>query len=142
LNMSTPGEFMVLVRHSLERLEQECPPAHAALRHRLRDHCLWITIDGEQFSLAPVGRSLRLSPALPQATVELQTSRRTLLEVLEGSLPLLDAVLQGRLFLRGTAQALIEFHEALVIYMRGAVRCPSLPELLPILRQQATLLLG
>ena len=133
---------MTLVRHSLEKLEQECPLAHAALRHRLRNHCLWISIEGEQFSLASVDRSLRLSPALPQATVELRTSRQTLLEVLEGHLSLLDAVLQGRLFLRGSAQALIEFHEALVIYMRGAVRCPSLPELLPILRQHPTRRLG
>lgn len=135
--MSTPGEFMLLVQHSLEKLEQECPPAYAALCHRLCKHCLRVSVDGEMFSLSLSGSSLRLLPQVLEATVELEASRQTLLEVLEGRLPLLDAVLQGRLFLRGTSEALIDFHEALVIYVRGAVRCASLPRLLPILHQQA-----
>lgn len=135
--MSTTGEFMTLVGHSLERLEHEYPPSYVALHHRLRRHCLQLEIDGERFSLFPDGGSLQLGEAGREVTVELRTSRRILLDVLENRLSLLDAVLQGSLFLRGTAQALSDFHEALVIYIRGAVRCPSFPALLPLLRRQA-----
>jgi len=61
--------------------------------------------------------------------VEVGLDKPILLDLVDGRVTLEDALLEERLRLRGSLDALVEFDEALYIYLGGAVRCPSFPEL-------------
>ena len=136
-SMSTPGEFQALIARSLALLEREHALAFAALRASLRGQRLRLEIGAERFSVTHDADTLRLGAPEGGSTVELRTTRQTLLALVEHETSLLEAVLRGRLELRGTVPALARFHDALALYLHGAVRSPSFPALLPELRHLA-----
>jgi hypothetical protein len=118
-------EFLV---RSLEVLAAEKPRLHAALCTLLDGKELDFSIDG-------VRVVLRFTPAIEMSDsafaphIRLASDRAAILDVLEGS-SLEEAVVAERVALRGTLDDLVLFHDALLVYLHGAVRCPSFPRLL------------
>jgi hypothetical protein len=74
--------------------------------------------------------STRGAPATSATTVVVRTGRATLLDLIDGRSSLTDAVLRDAVLLRGDRQDLVRFHDALWLYLQGAVRAPSMSELL------------
>lgn len=129
--------FGELARRSLDILAREHPQAHAALARRLAGLAAALRIDGERVILQVEAGVPVISTGAAEVEVELRATRRALLRLLDGEASLLDAVRDGSVALSGGIGALARFHDALLDYLRGAVRCPSFPPLLDDLRAQA-----
>jgi hypothetical protein len=71
-----------------------------------------------------------------ECALELQTTRRTILDVIDARRTLMGAVLADRLMVRGTPRDVLAFHDGLMAYVQGAVRARSFPELLKRYRHQ------
>jgi len=90
-----------------------------------------IMLDGEVITIAFDQRPNLPAPSEPASPcVHLTTNTQTILDLADARLSVLDAILSGRLDLRGEAGELALFYEALLTYLRGAVRCLSFPSLL------------
>lgn len=136
--MSSSGAetgFADLVVRSLAVLERECPGAMAEAARRLGARTAAVVVDGEPFALAAEGGRLRRIPLVPDPAAELSTDSATVLDLLEGGASLLEALLDGRLRMRGAADDLIAFHDGLMAYLHGGVRSPGFPPLLRELRR-------
>jgi len=109
-------------------LATEKPRVHAAMSTMLDGKELEFSIDGACVVL-------RFTPEIavtdaPRAPhIRLGSARTAILEVLDG-LTLEKAVDSERVTLRGAVDDLVLFHDALLTYLHGAVRCPSFPRLL------------
>ncbi len=98
-----------------------------------------LTVEGEQVMIAfsPAGARV-LGPGHTQVpTVELTTTRRAILQVIDAQMTLTQAVLSDAILLKGQADDLAVFHDGLMTYVRGAVRCPSFPPLLDTFRDES-----
>ncbi len=128
---SSPSrDFGALLRRSLDALQAEHPAAYAQLARALGRVAVAVSVAGERSLLTFSGEHC-VAPA-PQeisAPVELATDWATLDALLDGKMTLLSAVRNERLYLRGAIADLGRFHEGLMLYLRGAVRCPSFPSL-------------
>ena len=129
---SSPAEpsSPAFILDSLETLRREYPYVYDRMCAALAPRSLRLTIDGQSLPLRfEPGR--HLSPdQLPEPDVRLATSRQTILEVIDARYSLEQAVDLGLIDLAGTTTDLSAFHDALLMYVRGAVRCPSFPALL------------
>jgi hypothetical protein len=117
----TDGPIDLLLA-SLDVLAAEHPDAHAAMTARLAGLTIAITIDDRSTTLT--------YPPLGGHRVELATTSRAIAALLGGTESILDAVLADRVFVRAAPEHLERVHDAMSLYLRGAVRCPSFPELL------------
>lgn len=127
--------FIALVRRSLVVLRQEHPVAYQTLCGQLVGELLLVAVEDEEIRLAftrDVVGEVEAPAASP--TTEFRTDRRTLIDILEGRNSLLEAILEDRVYLLGAPRSLWRFHEGLVSYLQGAVRCPSFPPLLAALK--------
>jgi len=120
---------------SLEILQQECPAAYQELCARLAGRKVRLEIGQEEVVLAFTREAaMVISGEEGGAATSLTTGWETILELLDGRLAFMDAVLEGRLDLIGEAGELARFYGGLQTYLRGAVRSPSFPGLLDRLR--------
>lgn len=122
--------FAPFLGHSMTLLAAEKPRLYARLCDLLRDREAGVVIDGEPVGIAFPGGAFRLVAAVTDPFIELRSSRATVLAVVDGRLTLEEAVAAEHLWLRGRLENLVLFHDALVLYLHGAVRCPSFPWLL------------
>lgn len=137
MSSSTSTEpFADLVGRSLEILAREYPLAHRRLRERLSAMTVNLVIDDEPFGLSFTRSAVTVGAAHEGASANLRSSRRALVDLLEGREALIDAILAGRVDLIGAAEPLGRFHEGLLDYLRGAIRCPSFPRLLEDMKAQ------
>ncbi len=115
---------------SFEILRDEFPTAYLLLCSQLAPRTVQMFINDEVITLAfdPGGAHLRQDVRTP--TLELHTSRQTILDVIDAHLALHEAILVDAILLRGAIEDLAAFHDGLLTYVRGAVRCPSFPPLL------------
>jgi hypothetical protein len=123
------------VEASLTSLREEFPQAYYLMCRKLAGRTVLLSIDGEEIPLAFETRTARVAAKLARADVRVRTSRESILDVLDARLSLQGAVESGGLELWGTTEDLELFHEALLIYVEGAVRCPSFPTLLDRYRE-------
>ncbi len=122
--------FSGFLAHSMTLLAAEKPRVHARLCALLRDREASVTMDGVITGIAFPGGAFRLVQTVDRPFIELRASRRTVLDVIDGRLTLEEAIWGSQLELRGGLDDLVRFHDALVVYLHGAVRCPSFPWLL------------
>lgn len=134
---SSPERFSTLVRRSLSVLRAEHPESYAVLCRDLRGERLGLAIDGEEMTVAFTGGEAEVLERGGGETVGFGSARRTLIELLDGRLTLLEAIESGGVYLRGEVAAMARFHDGLVDYLRGAVRCPGFPALMKDLRADA-----
>lgn len=131
-----PSSNAGFIAESLDVLSREHLEAYLGLCRRMAGHEVLLNIDGEAVTLAftPHQASLLSLPEKPSVTV--QTSRRSLLEVIDGQLSLERAVYQETVILQGHVQDVGAFYDGLRVYVQGAVRCPSFPFLLERYRRK------
>lgn len=126
--------FASFLQRSLETLAHERPDVAARLAATLAGLEVTVEVDGEGVLLGSDGERVVCAPALRPAAVVVRATRATVLALADGELALLDAVRSDRLHLQGTARDLARFHAALGLYLQGAVRAPSFPDLLHAFR--------
>jgi hypothetical protein len=126
--------FATFLDQSMTLLAAEMPRAYARLCAMLREREARVTMDELRIGIAFPGGAFRLVGDVDQPCIELRSDRATVLDVVDGRLTLEEAVWNERLQLRGRLDDLARFHDALVLYLHGAVRCPSFPWLLECYR--------
>lgn len=132
------SEFGRTLEVSLGALRDEAPASFAHLEAALRDRPVFFDVDDAPFRLIFETGEFRLAEASRRehGEVEVALSKPTVLALLEGRLSLEDAVRTDRLRLYGEPARLVVFFDALLVYLRGAVRCPSFPDLLADYRSE------
>jgi hypothetical protein len=128
--------FATFLTHSMALLGAEKPEVAARLGALLCDREARVQVDAERLGIVFPAGVFHLVEDVAQPFIELRSSRRTILDVVDGRLTLEDAVWGEHLWLRGHLDDLVRFHDALVLYLQGAVRCPSFPWLLDRYRDQ------
>ncbi|MSP60183.1 MAG: hypothetical protein EXR72_07540 [Myxococcales bacterium] len=124
------GSFTGFLLRSMGLLRVEAPAAYALMCARLAPRELSTSVDGELCPLQFAAESVRVLAASVAPSVEVQTTRRTILDLVDARLTLADAVWDERLLLRGGPADLIAFHDGFTAWLHGAVRSPSFPDLL------------
>ncbi|MGD8854558.1 MAG: hypothetical protein PVI28_19500 [Gammaproteobacteria bacterium] len=129
---SSPAEWGAkqFILASLEKLRDEHPQVYERLCASLAPRTLLLTIDGEPVRLRFEAQRHINPDRLPEASVHLETTRETILAVIDAHYSLEGAVEAGLIELTGATEDLSAFHDGLLLYVRGAVRCPSFPSLL------------
>lgn len=131
------GRFLAL---SLSLLDDEKPGIVVELDRMMASRLISMTIDGVEVRLRFEEEGARVWEPAPEETgapfIELESDRGAILDVVDGNLTLEDAVWQRRIELRGAVADLVLFHDALVVYLQGAVRSPSFPRLLDNYRRE------
>ena len=118
------------VERSLAALDREAPAFHEQLCSMLRGVRLRITGDGDPFALRFDAATVVSAQPDGAEPVHLRVGHRALLDIVDGRLSIEEALRQDRLEMRGDLRVVSDVFEALVIYVRGAIRCPSSPHLL------------
>jgi len=120
-----PPDFFTFLRTSLSVLSEEEPEAHRALAAALGNLRARLVADG-------VARTIRLDSLdwtiyseASDADLEVAFDRRTILDLIEGSLTIEDAISRERLMMRGPVETIERFHSALMIYLEGLIRAPG-----------------
>jgi hypothetical protein len=129
--------FAEFLAESFDTLRTERPDAYAALCGCLAPHTVRLEIDGESVTLRFLPRRIEFMQELRAVDIDVCTTARAILAVINAELTLTEAVLADALQLRGTPDDLLVFHDGLAVYVHGAVRTPSFPALLRRFRQQA-----
>jgi hypothetical protein len=153
------GDFFDFLARCLEAIERDAGRAYHALCERLHAHIVHLRVDGKVGSLYVSSHRLVIerfgptrlgivqesdggaladlrSPARGRAStrhaLELVTTRATIAELVDGERTLFDALLDDSLLLRGTTDAIIVAYDALMLFLKGAVRSPVAPQLLDL----------
>lgn len=122
--------FRAFLARSLDAIGREAPAIHRELCRSLADSVVCLCIDEERMVVLPRHDDLVIRDDVPGVTVELVTDSATLLDLTSGATSFLDAALDERLVVLGGVDEVVRFYEALILYLQGAVRSPSLPWLL------------
>lgn len=132
--------FQVFLETSLHLMQGECAPAYRYLCELLAPRQVAIAVDREEVALAFTPEHARtLPPVKAQPVIRLQMGRGTLLDLTDGKFTLQEAILDGVVSVQGDLKDLVVFHEGWLAYMRGVIRCPSMPDLLERFRYPAEL---
>jgi hypothetical protein len=123
-------QFQTFLVRSLELLAREKAAVHARLCAALDGMVLAMRIDGEGVAVGFSPLPCVTSGARRNADVKVRSSRRAILDVIDGNVTLENAVLEDRIVLLGSVPALVRFHDGLRVYLNGAVRAPGFAGLL------------
>jgi hypothetical protein len=130
-----------LLDESLSVLQREQPASYARLCEALASLHIEIHVDGECMiaGFEPGGHRIAESAVAPTtaADARFRASRGAVLDVLDDRISLAEAVQTGRLEAYAPLVRLLELHDALLLYVNAAVRCPSFPALLDRFRAAA-----
>ncbi|HLV33541.1 MAG TPA: hypothetical protein VKY59_00445 [Spirillospora sp.] len=129
---SLPAEpgFTPLLETSFAVMSSECPEAYQRICQLLAGDEVGITIDAESLSVRfEAGQAVVLRTP-QQPTVHVAATKQTLLDLIDARYTLEHAITRDLLHVRGKMNELIRFYEAVQLYIHGAVRCPSFPDLL------------
>ena len=136
MSSSVADGFEGFVWAALDALSRARSDCYARLARVVADLPLRLFVQGERVQVvARRGRFVRWSDG--DAAVTVRTTPRAILALVDGEETLLDAVVAGRLDACGAVDALTAAHDGLMIFLEGAVRCPSFPGLMRDFRQWA-----
>jgi hypothetical protein len=121
--------FASFLATSFELLEREMPAVYGLMCECLASRRVILSVDRESVTLAFSRRRVCFVDA-ETAEVHVSTTSRSVLRVIDAETNLIEAVLDGELYVRGKLDDLVVFHDALTAYVHGAVRAPSFPQLL------------
>ncbi len=123
-----------VLRRSVEHLEHEVPASYRLLLAELGPMVVELDVDGEVFSLRGGDRLQVSDGAAEVAGARIVTSRVTILDVLDATVALGEAVEAGTVSVIGSLDDVQRAHNSLLAYVHAAVRAPSQPTLLSELR--------
>jgi len=89
-----------------------------------------IEVDGEVTVVVCEGEGVRLAATAVAPAVECRTTRAAILDLVDARTTLAGAVMDDQVWLRGSVEDLVAFHDGLMAYLGGAVRSPGFPWLL------------
>jgi hypothetical protein len=121
-----PRTLRAFVEASLAVLRTEQTLVYLALCRTLAGRSIFVRVDDEACRIV-FSETKAWVDGLRKATVEIVTTKTTVLDVLRAELSLQEAIDRDRLIARGPLAALTLFHEGLSLYVRGAVRCVGFP---------------
>ena len=127
----------MLLRRSVEHLEDEVPDSYRLLAAELGTMLVELDVDGELFSLRGGHRLAVSDGAAEMADVRIATSRKTILDLLDARVGLGEAVEAGTVSVFGSLDNIQRAHDALLAYVHAAVRTSTQPGLLAELRTGA-----
>ena len=136
--MPSSSQFGRFLARSMDLIAKERPSAFERLNDALGGLRVRLAIDGVAVHPRFTAAGFELAEDAPDPHVDLESDRAAILEVADGRLTLEDAVWNERIVLRGGLRDLVAFHDALAIYLQGAVRCPSFPTLLDAYRSEGS----
>jgi hypothetical protein len=121
------GEY---ISELMTRLAASDPPALARLRHVIGSRRARITVDHETIEVEWAGPLLSVSGSGDRRLDGVgKTDRQCVLELLEGELEVYDAILDGRLEVRGDIDSIQRMFLAIEILLDAAARSPALQAL-------------
>jgi hypothetical protein len=131
------GDFL---RESFEALRRERPAIYDEMCRVLQPRLARIDVDGGPVDVRFAGGEARVTRASRRATpaIEVRASRETILGMVDARWSLMSAIAEDRLSIHGFIDDLIAFHDGLTVYLHGAVRAPSFPDLLRRFRRRRT----
>lgn len=118
---------------ALALLQADAPAAYFRILAELDGLAIALRIDDEPFGVRGTRRGLHLDRGAPGGSappIELQTSRRTIVALIDGELSLLDAVLARELALRAEVRVLDRIARAGRAFAEGALRSRRMRSLL------------
>jgi hypothetical protein len=138
-----------LVDDALQCILQECPAAYRAMAIALGPRRVDLDVDGESLELLFVPEAtdetlqrqlteLGDEPSATSAAIKIQTSAASIHQILIGDRDALDAILADDIEVVASPEDLIRASEAGMLFVKGAVRCQSMPPLLSRLKRLAT----
>jgi hypothetical protein len=119
-----PPSFSRFLARSFALMEDELPWAYRAVSARLSGRAVHLEVDDESVWVRSIPGRIELRSTPLAACVHLSTRRSVIRALIRGEDTLLDAILAGRVELKGTVDDLIAFDAGLMAYLHGAVRCP------------------
>ena len=121
-----------LLDESFTVLRREVPEAHRLMCAELEGAGVAIRVDDESVVVTCDGTGMRVDEwsGREQPSAEIRTSREAILHVLNGKLAMANAVLTDAVRARASLETLVRLNRGLTMYVHGAVRAPSFPELL------------
>ncbi len=126
-------ELPELIADSLKTLAREHPPLYGRLVQSLAGLQVHLTLDNSELGIRGGEGAVTVGPTRdPQ--VHVRTSGPAILGLLDGRVSLTEALECGLLDLRGDLEPVLAVHQGLLLYLHGAVRCPSFPDLFLRLR--------
>jgi hypothetical protein len=119
------------IEQLVERLADGEPASAARLREVVGARRARITLDAETVEVRFEGLRLVAEPDPPPGPVdgEGRSDRLTTLALLDGTLEVTDALLEGRLHAIGEPESLARIFQAIEILLDAATRVPRLPRL-------------
>jgi len=158
------ADFADFLARSFDVLAREHPPAHARLRRCMDGRVVHLEVDGHPvdvrfettgirvdtprpgarhagaYTEADTGAALAAGdPGRDEPVMLARLDRATILDLVDGVVSLPDAILADRFHLRADVDTIARFHDALLLYLRGALRCPGFPALMDAYRAGAPL---
>jgi hypothetical protein len=118
-------DFQTFMSDSFVLLYAEIPSLYRRLAGTLGERWIMVEVDGPRFAIASDGFRLSVVDPADSHAVDLATSGREILALLDGRTTLLDSVRAGRLRLRGRPDEIKVFYDALMVYLGAAVRAPG-----------------
>jgi hypothetical protein len=136
-SVTEPAEPTVagLLAESFRVLAVELPPAWERFCAALDGCAVEIHVDAESFVVRFAAGRARVAAianaaAIVPADARIDTTRRTIEDVLDARLSLREAVMRDALQVIAPLAVMSRLHTGILGYVHGGVRCPSFPALL------------
>lgn len=131
----TDTPFQTSLEAALAMIAREQPSLYGVLCKELGGICIDVRVERERVRIEGRGDDIHVMTAAPNAACDVSALRvasdlATIDDLLDGRATLLDVVWHDRVLLQGGLDELLRAHDALMVFLRAAVRCPSAPELL------------
>jgi hypothetical protein len=131
-----PSRTGDVLRRAFAIVHEDVPAAYAQMLARA-PRTMLLDIDGDRLVLTRGADAIDVDVdqrADVVADVRVSATTDTLLAVLDGASTLLDALLDGSIFVAGDTRDLAEAQAALSAFLQGSVRTPRMPALLEEIR--------
>lgn len=122
--MTVAAPLETLVRDALACVETECPAAALEMKTALGARVVALDFGTESFRVALA------ESAHERASLSVSTTAAVMHAILAGDRDPLDAILDDAVVVRGAATDLEALSRTAMLFVKGAVRCPSMDALL------------
>lgn len=134
-NTALRGESFI--QRGVGILRNEFPEAYFRMCSTIAGRSLALAIDGNTTWVEVRRFELLFVSPQPNVDVRIESDSATVLDVIDARLTLDGAIRSGRLTATGSRKDLSACYDALLFFVKGAVRSPSLPFLLEEFRWKA-----
>jgi hypothetical protein len=127
-----------ILRQAFEILERDQPASFYRVAHELNELTVHLQVDDEGFSAGFSSDRPRIVDPAPPAefSASASTSRSVILDLCDGRIRLLPAIMGGRLDVRASETRLLRMSRAVTAFSEGAVRARRMRDLLESFRAE------